>query len=760
MDQVMNRMDSSEIQCVDTTVTIGSSEIEIVGSATPVLNMMESSEIETVTTTIPVPDMLGSLETRSNPMTPLQGELLSRSSPADNDTENTTPSVYTKDGSVDCRGNPAVRATTGGKRTTTILLVSYALMNIAFYGVAVDLVVFLRRVLHQENAKAANSISKWTGTVYIFSLFGAFLSDSYMGRYVTCIVFQIIYLMGMILLSLSSLYLLVEPSRCGDSKGLRPCHPPSQLGIVMFYVATYTMAFGIGGYQPSIATFGADQFDDSDSTERCSKLAFFSYFYLALNIGSLFSSSFLAFYEDRGMWVMGFWVSTAAVALGLLLFLFGTPYYRHFKPTGNPLTRMAQVFVAAFYKRRLQPPHGEDLHEVEGDDLGIQGTRKLLHRDQLRWLDKAAIVTEEDYHAGNAKNPWRLCTVTQVEEVKCVLGMMPIWICTIIYSVEFTQMASTFVEQGTAMDTNLFGKFQVPAASMSVLDVTSVILSVLAYRFIVVPMASRFTKNPAGVTDLQRMGIGLVIALLAMLSAAIVEIYRLRRVVVKDQPSPMSVLWQAPQYVLIGASEVFMYIGQLDFFSGQTPDGLKCFGSSLCMASISLGNYASMLMVNAVTSITNRRNKNGWITTNLNCGHLERFFMLLVALSTVDFFLFLALSTVYKALASSTSLVEHPAEDDNQDSSNNIVICITHDLEKQWLQLYFWSIPLRVKITNICKSPMSFHNLDCIFWSCISMKFFIKDQWIWSKKGRGKNLVMNVTLTVPSILKLRLQQIF
>ena len=53
---------------------------------------------------------------------PLQGELLSRSSPADNDTENTTPSVYTKDGSVDCRGNPAVRATTGGKRTTTILL--------------------------------------------------------------------------------------------------------------------------------------------------------------------------------------------------------------------------------------------------------------------------------------------------------------------------------------------------------------------------------------------------------------------------------------------------------------------------------------------------------------------------------------------------------------------------------------------------------------------------------------------------------------
>jgi peptide/histidine transporter 3/4 len=51
-------------------------------------------------------------------------------------------------------------------------------MNLAFGGVAVDLVVFLRRVLHQENAEAANNISKWTGTVYIFSLFRAWGATS------------------------------------------------------------------------------------------------------------------------------------------------------------------------------------------------------------------------------------------------------------------------------------------------------------------------------------------------------------------------------------------------------------------------------------------------------------------------------------------------------------------------------------------------------------------------------------------------------
>ncbi|KAK8455406.1 hypothetical protein SEVIR_4G174300v4 [Setaria viridis] len=593
-------------------------------------NKMDTSEIEIVTSP------------------PLQDEFFG-SSPSNNETENTTPSLYTKDGTVDFRGTPAVNATTGGKRTSAILLVNYALMNLAFGGVAVDLVMFLRRVLRQENAAAANAISKWTGTVYIFSLFGAFLSDSYMGRYITCIVFQVIYIVGLVMLSLSSVFFLVVPSRCGDGVGLRPCQPPSHLGIVMFQLSAYTTAFGIGGYQPSVATFGADQFDDSDNSERGSKLAFFSYFYMALNIGSLFSNTFLAFYEDKGMWVRGFWASTAAAALGLLVFLLGTPYYRHYKPTGNPLTRMAQVFTAAFRKRHIQTPPGENLHDVEDDeDSGVPGIRKLLHRDRFRCLDKAAIATEEDYHAGNTKNPWRLCTVTQVEEVKCILGLIPIWICTIIYSLEYTQMGSTFVEQGTAMDTNLFGKFRVPAASMSVFDIISVILSVLAYRFVIAPMASRFTKNPDGITDLQRMGSGLIIALIGMLAAAVVEIYRRRHIVATDQPSPMSVLWQAPQYALIGASEVFMYIGQLDFFSGQMPDGMKCLGSSLCMASISLGNFVSMLTVSTVNAITGRRRNRGWITKNINHGHLERFFLLLVGLSVLDFIIFVVFAIIYK----------------------------------------------------------------------------------------------------------------
>lgn len=135
-------------------------------------------------------------------------------------------SGITEDGSVDRKGRPAVRAKTGGWKSATLLLgnnnqpidpliyiifqliacavdcvVNFGLVTLAFFGVGVNLVLFLTRVMQQENAEAANNVSKWTGTVYIFSLIGAFMSDSYWGRYLTCSVFQSIYVLVQLLLS-------------------------------------------------------------------------------------------------------------------------------------------------------------------------------------------------------------------------------------------------------------------------------------------------------------------------------------------------------------------------------------------------------------------------------------------------------------------------------------------------------------------------------------------------------------------------------
>lgn len=559
---------------------------------------------------------------------------------------------YTLDGSVDRNGTPAVRARTGSWYAGFLILVNQGLATLAFFGVGVNLVLFLTRVMGQDNAEAANNVSKWTGTVYLFSLVGAFLSDSYWGRYKTCAIFQVIFVIGLVSLSLTSYLFLVKPNGCGDEKTL--CESHSTLHLSLFYASIYLIALGNGGYQPTIATFGADQFDEEHPKEGHSKVEFFSYFYLALNLGCLFSNTILGYYEDKGIWEIGFWASAGSATVALILFLIGTPRYRHFVPRGNPLSRFSQVIIAASRKWKIEMPSNDnELYEVQEADLADNAGRKILHTHGFKFLDRAAVMTQRDYtieKKTNTHNPWNMCPITQVEEVKCILRLLPVWLCTIPYSVVFTQMQSIFVEQGAAMKTTLAG-FHIPPASMSSFDILSVAAFIFINKRLIEPLVSRYRKS-GGLTELQRMGIGLVIAIAAMLSAGLVEHFRLKYSQ-KDCPncansSSLSIFWQVPQYVLIGASEVFMYVGQLEFFNNQAPDGLKSFGSALSMMSISLGNYVSSLIVTIVIKISASDEMPGWIPRNLNKGHLDRFYYLLATLTAADLLLYIVCAKWYK----------------------------------------------------------------------------------------------------------------
>ncbi|KAL2533952.1 Protein NRT1/PTR FAMILY 7.3 [Abeliophyllum distichum] len=95
----------------------------------------------------------------------------------------------TKDGTMDIYGKPAMKGKTGGWRSGMLLL---GLAEFAFTGVEVNMVLFSKSVLRKSNADAANTFSTWVGTLNICTLFGAFLSDSYLGRFLTCVVFEVV----------------------------------------------------------------------------------------------------------------------------------------------------------------------------------------------------------------------------------------------------------------------------------------------------------------------------------------------------------------------------------------------------------------------------------------------------------------------------------------------------------------------------------------------------------------------------------------
>lgn len=563
--------------------------------------------------------------------------------------ETESKKLYTGDGSVDFHGKPVLKNNTGNWKACPFILGTECCERLAYYGIATNLVTYLTQKLHEGNVSAARNVTTWQGTCYLTPLIGAVLADAYWGRYWTIAVFSTIYLIGMCTLTLSASVAALKPLPCVDS--VCPSATPAQYAV--FFVGLYLIALGTGGIKPCVSSFGADQFDDTDSRERVKKGSFFNWFYFSINIGALISSSFLVYIQDNAGWGLGFGIPALFMGFAIASFFSGTRLYRFQKPGGSPITRMGQVLVASFHKWGVETPNDSSLlYELPDKQSAIEGSRKLEHSDELRCLDKAAVVTDVEIKSGDFSNSWRLCTVTQVEELKILIRMFPIWATGIVFSAVYAQMSTMFVEQGTVMDTHI-GSFKIPPASLSTFDVISVIFWVPIYDKLIVPIARKCTGKERGFSELQRMGIGLFLSVLCMSAAAVVESKRLQLarelgLVDKSVAVPMSIFWQIPQYFLLGAAEVFTFIGQLEFFYDQSPDAMRSLCSALSLLTTSLGNYLSSFILTVVTSITTQGGHVGWIPDNLNEGHLDYFFWLLAGLSFLNMVVYLFCAKQYK----------------------------------------------------------------------------------------------------------------
>lgn len=228
------------------------------------------------------------------------------------------------------------------------------------------------------------------------------------------------------------------------------------------------------------------------------------------------------------------------------------------------------------------------------------------------------------------------------------------WATGIIYSAVSGQMGNLFLLQAVYMNARLTPNFDIPEASLSIFDTLSVIFWVPIYDRLIIPAARRFTRHPNGLTQLQRIGVGLLISVFAMISAAILEVYRLRVANqggsgpgLKGGPGAVSIFWQVPQYFIIGCAEVFTNIGQLEFFYEQAPDSMRSLCAALSLTTTALGSYLSAVLVTVVMGISTKGGKQGWIPENLNHGHLHYFFLLLAGLSVLNLGAFIVVAKRY-----------------------------------------------------------------------------------------------------------------
>ncbi|XP_022846396.1 protein NRT1/ PTR FAMILY 3.1-like [Olea europaea var. sylvestris] len=536
-------------------------------------------------------------------------------------------------------GNKCKKKQLGGVRTMPFILANEICDRFAGAGFYANMITYLTQVLNLPLVKASNTLTNFGGTSSFTPLVGAFIADSFAGRYWTIVVASIIYVLGMCSITLSAVLPKLRPPPCPTQVN---CQEASTLQLWVLYIALLLTSLGKGGIRPCVVTFAADQFDMTKAQTDSGSWNFFNWYYFCMGMASLTALTVVVYIQDNVSWGWGLGVPTIVMGISIVAFVLGSRLYRKIKPGGSPFVRVTQVITAAVKKRNaVMPKDPQLLYENKELDAAISINGRLLHSNQFKWLDHAAIVTGSDINESNQPNLWRLATVHRIEELKSIIRMLPIWAATILLVASHSHLGSFTIQQARSMDRHLSPSFQIPPASMSIFSTLTVLIGLPLYERLFVPVARRFTGNPVGITCLQRMGIGFVINILATIASGFIEIRRKTAAAqhnLLDQPTaviPITVFWLLPQYCLHGLAEVFMSVGHLEFLYDQSPESMRSTAAALFWIAIAMGNYISTLMVSLVHQYTGK-NRNWLPDRNLNRGRLENYYWLVTAIQVIN----------------------------------------------------------------------------------------------------------------------------
>lgn len=555
---------------------------------------------------------------------------------------------------MDWRNRPALRGLHGGMLAASYVLGVEILENLAYLANASNLVIYLSEYMHLSPSKSANNVTNFMGTSFLLALLGGFLADTFFTTYHIFLISAAIEFLGLVILTVQARSSSLKPPPCNASNPTVPCQQIDGAKAAMLFTGLYLVALGVGGVKGSLPAHGAEQFDESTPQGRKQRSTFFNYFVFCLSCGALIAVTFVVWVEDNKGWVWGFGISTIAILLSIPVFLAGSAAYRNKIPSGSPLATISKVLVAAGVNTCMSRSSGNAIASLTTSPSNPNPTSKDATDNSiavmpvetltksLDWLNKA--VVNKPIHSALE------CTVQQVEEVKIVIKIFPIFACTIMLNCCLAQLSTFSVQQADTMDTKL-GSLKVPPASLPVFPVVFIMMLAPVYDHLIIPFARKLTKSEMGITHLQRIGVGLVLSIIAMAVAALVEIKR-KRVAANSglaDKLPITFFWVAFQYLFLGSADLFTLAGLLEFFFTEAPAGMRSLAMSLSWASLAMGYYLSSVIVSIVNNVTGNSKNRPWLAgTNINHYHLERFYWLLCVLSVLNFLHYLFWATRYK----------------------------------------------------------------------------------------------------------------
>ncbi|WMV22331.1 hypothetical protein MTR67_015716 [Solanum verrucosum] len=379
-----------------------------------------------------------------------------------------------------------------------------------------------------------------------------------------------------------------RPPPCNQSGQACKSTTTSQYMLLVF--SFLLMSIGAGGIRSSSLAFGANQLDKGDNNPNKHRVleSFFTWYYTSSIASVLIALTGIVYLQDRLGWKIGFGVPAILMFLSALFFYLASPFYIKPKVRSNVFASFIQVIVVACKNRKLRyPSHNSNYHHK--NDSGPT--------EKLRFLNKACIIKKpEDVKPnGVAANPWNLCTVEQVEELKAFIRVMPLCSTGIIISINMSQSSFPLL-QAQSMDRHLTKGFEIPAGSFGMFLMIALTLWVFLY------------------------------------DQGLVE---------------MSALWLIIPNCLNGIAEAFSSIGSTEFYYSELPRSMSSIASALLGLGMAVASLLASVILSAVDKYTKGEGTESWVSSNINMGHYEYYYWLLAVLTAFNLIYFVACCSQY-----------------------------------------------------------------------------------------------------------------
>lgn len=382
-------------------------------------------------------------------------------------------------------------------------------------------------------------------------LFGAYIADTYLGRFRTICVALGIALIGHLVLIISAIPPVITK-------------PDSALACMILGIII--MGGGTGGFKPNISPLIVEQLPVlkphvitlktgerviNDPTLTASRI--YHYFYMFVNIGALVGQIGMTYAEKY----VGFWLAYLLPTLVYLccpaVLLFCRNRYVRYPPEGSVLGKAFRIFAYAQKGRWSFNPYR---------------TWKNMH-DGTFWESAKPSNIE-----ASRRPAWMTYDDAWVDEVRRGFNACAVFCWYPLWWVTYNQLNNNLVSQAAVMKLN-----GLPNDVLSNLDPFALIIFIPICDLFIYPALRRYKIN---FSPIKKITAGFFTGALSMLAAALIQNYIYKQSECGYDagnpdcaPVQINVWVQTPAYVLIALSEIFASITSLEYAFSKAPRNMR-----------------------------------------------------------------------------------------------------------------------------------------------------------------------------------------